>query len=98
MAMRSKESLLKDLSELEYVFYMNRTDLSVGSHGLLLCFKDGSGDIRYILYCRHKFTVIYQTETGFRFDGNYGIASTKEWNAILDRYLKQDYGFMEDDR
>ncbi len=61
--MRSKESLLKDLSEMEYVFYMNRTDLSVGSHGLLLCFKDGSVDIRYVLYCRHKFTVIYQTET-----------------------------------
>lgn len=93
-----KDELLKDLSELEYVFYPEPSDLYEGCHGLLLCFKEGSGDIRYVLYCRPKFNVIYQTEKGFRFDGNYGIASTEEWNAILDRYLKQDYGFQEYDR
>ena len=88
-----KASLLKDLSQLKYVFYPEPPDLYEGCHGLLLCFKEGSGDIRYVLYCRLKFTVIHQTETGIEFDGIYGIASTEEWNALLDRYLKQDYGF-----
>lgn len=88
-----KASLLKDLSQLKYVFYPEPPDLYEGCHGLLLCFKEGSGDIRYVLYCRHIFTVIHQTETGIEFNSVYGVASTEEWNALLDRYLKQDYGF-----
>jgi hypothetical protein len=88
-----KASLLKDLSQLKYVFYPEPPDLYEGCHGLLLCFKEGSGDIRYVLYCRQIFTVIHQTETGIEFNSVYGVASTEEWNALLDRYLKQDYGF-----
>ena len=86
-----KDRLLSDLSGLEYYFRPEPHSLSVGNHGILLCFKD-SVELHYVLYCRHVLTYWRRTKTGDDYKWHYGETDLDAWNNLLDRYLKQDHG------